>query len=351
MKLRKYWNMITHWEKWDYRVKYIPLMPAWLWYCLRSGSMWFFTPSNPTLTFGGFEGESKREMYNQLPPFSYPKSIYVLHDSLFEEVEKQLVSSNLQYPFAVKPDVGMGGFLFRKIDNVNEFRQYHEKMPVEYIVQELIDFPLEVSVFYYRFPNEEKGTISGLIKKEMMEIKGDNIHSIEELILMHPRAGFRLKELKSKHENRLQEIMPAGEVFKLSWAANLSRGAKLVTLAHEADDRLLKVFDELSHFTKSFYYGRYDIKCQSIEDLKEGKNFSILEYNGSGAEPHHIYGSGNNLFQAYKILLHHWKVLYEISKYNHRNGARYWKFRPGWQFLKAAKKHFKILRELDAQAI
>jgi hypothetical protein len=124
----------------------------------------------------------------------------------------------------------------------------------------------------------------------------------------------------------------------------------LISLAHEKDDRLLKVFDDLSHYTKHFYYGRYDIKCNSIEDLKNGK-FSILEYNGSGAEPHHIYGAGNTLLQAYKIILHHWKVLYKISKYNHQQGIPYWKFTEGYKFLKAAKKHFKMLRQLDPETI
>jgi hypothetical protein len=112
---------------------------------------------------------------------------------------------------------------------------------------------------------------------------------------------------------------------------------------------LLKVFDDLSHYAGHFYYGRYDIKCKSIEDLKQGRNFSILEYNGSGAEPHHIYGNGNTLIEAYGIVLHHWKVLYAISRYNERNGIEYWQFRKGYQFLKRAKKHFKQLKQLDLE--
>ncbi len=77
---------------------------------------------------------------------------------------------------------------------------------------------------------------------------------------------------------------------------------------------VLKLFDGLSHYTKTFYQGRYDIKCASIEDLKQRKNFFILEYNGCGAEPYHIYGNGNNILEAYKIVLQYWKVLYEISQ-------------------------------------
>ena len=56
---------------------------------------------------------------------------------------------------------------------------------------------------------------------------------------------------------------------------------------------------------------------------------------------------GNTLWQAYKIFLHHWSILYKISKYNHNKGIRYWKFLEGWNFLRKAKKHFKVLRKLD----
>ncbi len=350
MKLQKLWYKLICWEKWDYWVKYVPLYPAWLWYCLRARSLWFFTTSNPTLTFGGFEGESKKEMYDQLPPGSYPLSIYISPLLSFSEVQKIVVANNFTYPFAVKPNIGMMGFLFRKINDAQEFKHYHKKMPVDYIVQELIKYPIEVSVFYYRFPNEQRGTITGFVRKEMMEVTGDGRTALGDLMLqLISRPGFRIEEWRAKHEGRLGDIIAKGEVFRLSWAANLSRGGKLVSLEHEKDDRLLKVFDGLSNYTKHFYYGRYDIKCASIEDLKEGRNFSILEFNGSGAEPHHAYGAGNTLIQAYKIFLHHWDVLYKISKYNHDKGEAYWELGKGLRFLKEAKRHFKKLKKLDTE--
>jgi hypothetical protein len=349
MKVKNFFSRLFQWETWHYLVKYIPIMPAWLWYCAKSRSFWFFTPSNPTLTFGGFEGESKKEMYDQLPPGSYPKTVLVTHQLPFEEVKQIIKSNAFTYPFAVKPDVGMMGFMFRTIPSQEEFRQYHELMPADYLVQELVTYPLELSVFYYRFPNERKGTITGFIRKEFLSVTGDGKSTLLELINSYPRVRFRLEEMKSKHRDRLESIIPAGEVFYLSRALNLSRGGKLVSLAHEKDERLLKVFDDLSHYTGQFYYGRYDLKCTSIEDLKQGKNFTILEYNGCGAEPHHIYGNGNTLIEAYRIVLQHWRVLYAISKYNERNGVEYWEFRKGYKFLKNAKKHFKQLKQLDLQ--
>ena len=349
MNLKKTFYKITHWETWPYRIKYIPLIPAWLWYCLRSGSWWFFSSSNPSLTFGGFEGEGKKEMYDQLPPGSYPKSIYISPSLAFDEVEKLVISNNYQYPFAVKPDIGTMGFMFRKIENAEQLKIYHNKMPSDYIIQEWVNYPLEVSVFYYRFPNREKGTITGFIKKEFLQVKGDGRSTLWELIKNYNRVQFRLEEMKAKHEHRLNDMIPEGQVYILSHALNLSRGGKLVSLEHEKDEQLLKVFDDLSHYTKYFYYGRYDIKCTSVEDLKQGKNFTILEYNGSGAEPHHAYGNNNTLWQAHKIFLHHWKILYRISKYNHQHGYPYWDFKRGWKFLKAARKEYNRLGRVDKE--
>jgi hypothetical protein len=347
MKVNDFIARIYKWETWHYLVKYIPIMPAWLWYCVRSRSFWFFTSSNPTLTFGGFEGESKKEMYDQLPPGTYPKTILIRHGITLNEAENIVAANNFAYPFAVKPDVGMMGFMFRTIANSNEFDQYHKLMPADYLVQEFVDYPLELSVFYYRYPNQKKGTITGFIKKEFLTVTGDGYSTLLELMTNYDRVRFRLEEMKSKHKDKLDCIIPNGQTFYLSRALNLSRGGKLISLAHEKDERLLKVFDDLSHYAGHFYYGRYDLKCKSIEDLKQGNNFSILEYNGCGAEPHHIYGNGNSLLEAYKIVLQHWKVLYNISRYNERNGVEYWEFRKGYRFLRNAKKHFKQLKQLD----
>ncbi|MDP4149556.1 MAG: LysE family transporter [Bacteroidota bacterium] len=338
---------LAHWETWHYLAKYIPLAPVWLWHCLRSGSAWFFTPSNPSLTFGGFEGESKMEMFEQLPAGTYPKSVLIPHALAIHELEIKLSAGAFNFPLAVKPDVGMMGFMFRKIDSLEKLIEYHQKMPVDYIIQDLVRWPLEVSVFYYRMPNEKKGAITGFIRKEFLQVTGDGVRTLWELLLDYPRVRFRLEEMRSKHESRLHEIIPAREIFILSNALNLSRGGKLVSLEHEKDERLLGVFDGISHYAGHFYYGRYDIKCASIDALKRGENFSILEYNGCGAEPHHIYGNGNTLFQAYGIVLHHWKMLARISRYNHKMGVPYWGFRRGWVFLRKAKRHFKMLRELD----
>lgn len=341
---------LTHWETWDWRIKYVFISPAWFWYCLKARSPWFFTASNPGLAFGGFDGESKWEMYAQLPPARIPRSIFVSCESPLDDVEILISRHGLTYPFAAKPDVGKMGYMFRLIHSSEEWKQYHFKVGCDYIIQEFISWPLEVSVFYYRLPGAKRGTITGFIRKDRLEVVGDGRSTLLDLMGKYEPVRFRMPEMKAKHKDRLHHVLPDGERYFLSPALNLSRGGTLVSLEQEKDERLLKIFDELSLYTGNLFYGRYDIKCASIEGLKQGE-FCILEYNGSGAEAHHVYGNGYNFFQACSILIFHWHMLYRISRLNHKRGVDYWPFKKGWRFLKQTGKHMKRLAKADATTL
>jgi hypothetical protein len=247
----------------------------------------------------------------------------------------------------VKPDVGMKGMLFRKIESEEQLIRYHERIPVEYIVQDLVELPVEVSVFYYRYPDQQKGRVSGFIHKELLQVKGNGESMLKELIQQHPRARFRMDEMEHRHGHRFNRVIGKDEVFYLSYAGNHNRGAHFTNLHKEIDEDLQNVFDELSHYTDKFFYGRYDIKTTSIEDLKKGKNFLILEFNGCVAEPNHIYDCGMSIWKAYGVILTHWKALYRISRYNHRNGVPYWSFKRGWDYLKQSREHFRMLEKYD----
>jgi hypothetical protein len=345
--LKRFINRLLDWEQWPFKLLYSPIAPMWLWYIIRSGAVWFFTPSNPKLTFGGMEGEPKREMYDLLPPHLYPSTINIFPNEDFDSVKKKLSEHRISFPLIVKPEVAGQGILFRKFDTEETLLKYHEKIPVEYIIQELITYPMEVSIFYYRYPNESKGVITGFLHKIPLQVIGDGRHTIQELILHHPKAKTRINELKNKHGLYFDKVLPPGEKYMLSYAANHNRGAHFINLKDEIDDRLVTLIDNISLSINDFFYGRYDIMCTSIEDLKQGKNFSILEYNGCGAEPNHFYDTGFTLTGAYKEILKHWKVLYRISKYNHQHGIKYWPLLKGIQFRRATNKHYKIIREAD----
>jgi hypothetical protein len=344
MRMKK----ITNWEQWPFKLLYAPIGIFWLIYIIRARAVWFFTPSNPKLTFGGMEGEPKKEMYDLLPKHLYPATCNVLPGEALESIRQKLADNGIQYPFVVKPEVGGQGVLFRKIDTEAELLHYHSKVPVEYIMQNLIYYPMEVSVFYIRHPKAAKGTVTGFLHKVPLQVLGDGVHTLEELVLEHPKGQKRVGELQSKHKENWGRVLAQGEKYMLSYAANHNRGAHFIDLKEHIDDSLVAIFDKISHDIDDFFYGRYDIMCTNVADLKAGKNFAILEYNGCGAEPNHFYDTGYTLIGAYKEILKHWKALFTISMYNRKHkGIEPWPLLKGRAFLKKARKYLHDMKAVD----
>ena len=346
-KIQLILSTIKNWEAWPFKLLYAPISFFWVWYTIKSGYVWFFTSSNPKITFGGMEGEPKKEMYDLLPAHLYPATCNIKAHEDFSILQDRLVISNILYPFIVKPEVGCQGILLRKIDNEQTFRNYHSQMPWEYVAQNLVTYPMEVSVFYIRHPNSPKGMVTGFLHKIPLQVIGDGNQTLSSLIEHHHKGAGRVEELFTKHMDNWDKVLPAGEKYMLSYAANHNRGAHFIDLKDHIDDQLITIFDKISIGINDFFYGRYDIMCNSIAEFKEGKNFAILEFNGCGAEPNHFYDTGYTLLGAYQEILKHWKALYEISKYNRQQGVLPWPFLKGKIFLQSAREHIVQMKKID----
>lgn len=290
------------------------------------------------------------EIYVQLPDSSYPRSELIYCGCPFQKIIELIQTGKFNYPLVVKPDVAAGGYLFRRINSEERLKEYHTYIDVDYIMQEWVDYPLELGVFYYRMPDVSKGVISGMLLKEQPEVTGNGVSTLSELIAQHRILRLNYDTISARHRERMELILPAGEKFVLSHASNRSQGARLQNLNHEIDDALCGIFDEISLHSRHFFYGRYDIKCKSIEDLREGKNFFILEYNGAGAGIQHVYGNNYSLFRACKMIVQHWEKLYRISAYNKRiKKIPYWGFRKGRNFLRNSRLELNKLRLMDEE--
>lgn len=293
------------------------------------------------------EGEPKKEMHDLLPKHLCPAYFNVKPSDDFSFIQKGLEEHQINFPLIVKPEVGGQGILFRKIDAEAQLKNYHELVPVEYFVQQLIEYPLEISLFYYRYPHEQKGVVTGFLQKIPMQVTGDGIHTLEELILMNAKSEKRIVELAIKHSDNFKKVLTNGEKYMLSYAANHNRGAHFIDLKNDIDENIVNILDEISLSINDFFYGRYDIMCNSLEELKQGKHFVILEYNGCGAEPNHFYDTGYTLVAAWKEILKHWKVLFKISRQNYKSGIAYWPLLKGIRFINDTKKHYKKIKAAD----
>ncbi len=336
----KFWRSdflikLRHWEYWPFFVVYWPIFVYYLWLVLKSRSFFYFTASNPGIENGGMLGESKIKILDLLDDEIKPKTQIISAKSCVNKT-LEVVRKNFSFPVICKPDIGERGWKVEKIYDEKALIDYHNQMNVDYLVQEFLNHPIEMGVFYYRYPNQPKGKVSSVVIKEMLTLVGDGQSNVKKLILSSDRAKLQWEVLKNRYAERLNDVLLSGQAIELVSIGNHSRGTKFMDGNYLITDQLNGTFDKISEQIKGFYFGRYDLKVNSVEDLYQGK-IKIMELNGAGSEPSHIYQPGYSLFKAYKVLFHHWRVLYEISLANNKLGIPYLTFNEGWAEYKKIK--------------
>lgn len=271
---------------------------------------------------GGMFGESKFGILKRIDPTVRPRTILILWPTDAETVVDQIRAHGMSFPLIFKPDLGERGHMVKRIANDLDISRYIEKIKTDFIVQDLVDLPCEFGVFYARVPGEKKGRVTSVVGKEMLSVTGDGQRTLQELIFKNERAILQWDQLRDRFGAELGKIVPAGKRIELVSIGNHCRGTKFLDRTDLINDRLHEVFDQISKTIEGFYFGRFDLRCASEEDLYSGK-VMIMELNGCGAEPAHIYQPGFSFFAAIKVLIRHWKQIYIIADKNRQQGYRY----------------------------
>ncbi|HEY0739828.1 MAG TPA: hypothetical protein VGD40_00150 [Chryseosolibacter sp.] len=328
---------LTNWEYWPFGILQFPIFFYYGWLSLRSRSLLFFTASNPGITMGGMFGESKYEILEKIPAHLKPRTILFEKNTPAEIVAQRMKDYGFTFPVIFKPDLGERGFMVKRISSDEDIRQYVQKVRVRFLIQELVDLPLEFGVFYCRKPSESTGQVVSIVMKEMLSITGDGKSTLQELILDKPRAKLQFEKLKLAYRDQLNSVIKAGKRIELVSIGNHALGTKFLNGNHLINDTLSSSFDHISKSIEGFYFGRFDLRCASVADLEKG-NIKIVELNGCGAEPAHIYDPDFRLFDAVIVLFRHWRTIFEISSENRARGVPVPSFKEG-------KEHYRKFKE------
>lgn len=313
MKLWLY--KIRHWEYWPVNLVYLPSLFLWCWYALKFRSLSFYRYSNPSIKNGGLYGDSKYEIYQLLQRGLYPYTLLINKEEKIN-IDLLLSEHRLSFPMIVKPDIGCRGVGVKKVYNNAELLAYQKEMKANFLIQELIDYPNEMGLFYWRLPNQKHGKISGITLKKFLTVEGNGFNTLEELLRKTPRYELQLTKLKG-HLN-LNEILPAGKKKCLVPFGNHNRGTEFNDGKMCITTKLEQTFDALLREIPGFYYGRLDIRYRTLEDLEQGRNFSIIEVNGAKSEPTHIYDPSHSFAFGQKEIFKHQNILQHIVKVNLR---------------------------------
>ncbi len=288
--------------------------------------------------------ESKKEIYDLIPFEFYPSTLLFKNSAPCQDILDLIKQRNLKFPVIGKPDIGMKGMMVKKLENENELLEYATASKVDFLIQEYIPYQNEVGIFYYRNPNEQKGRISGIVKKEFVSVTGDGTSTVEQLLLKNKRYVLQLPVLRKTDPGKLKKILLNNEELVLVPYGNHVRGAKFLDESFLIDEEMTTTIDAVCKQIKGFYYGRLDIRYNTWDELKNGRNFSIIELNGSGSEPTHIYDPKHSVFWAWKEIIRHWNILYRVSSQNyHREKRPYMSLRSGLNMFRENNQYTKIL--------
>jgi hypothetical protein len=340
---KKMFVRIGHWEYWNSNIIYFPVSPYLVYLFVRARNCFFFNAANPGIQYGGFVMESKWKIHKDAPENFFPETILVNPNDDVERVA-EIVKSSFEFPLIAKPDIGKKGRGVVLINDMPDLELYHASCPVNYLIQKKINYPLEAGIFYVRYPNTSRGMITGIVEKKYVKVTGDGHSTIEQLLLKNKRYMLQMEALeKIITPEELSIVLPPGQSHTLLEIGNHARGALFLDASYRITNELTTVIDKLCMQFQGFYFGRLDIRFESWEDLEKGARYSIIELNGSGSEPTHIYDPSHSIFYGWKEICRHWKHMQKISRQNHDNGIAYLTLR---QTIQMAKDYFKINRLL-----
>jgi len=289
---------------------------------------------------GGMLGESKFDILTKLPASTFPKSVRVRIPATVQDVATAVGQAELAFPLIFKPDLGERGYMVQRVDTLDEIDEYLRSLRSDLIIQELVDLPLEFGVFYRRYPSEPKGEVTSIVVKEMLSVIGDGESSLEVLIQSKDRALLHIDRLRLIYADQWDRVLTKGEIMELVSIGNHCLGTKFLDGNEYITPQLSASFDAISKQVDGFYFGRFDLRCGSIDDLQKGK-VMVMELNGCGAEPAHIYHPGFPLWKALGVMARHWSDMFRISMENRQRGFSFTSVKDAVRYYKTFKEAIK----------
>lgn len=322
--LRSSFQRSLRWEFWPVGLFYIPVVIYILGLVVRYRGL-SFTAVNPAMPGSGFIGENKSLSLLQLQQHgakTTAKTGVIIHtlnvDEKVASCEQFMAGNSLGYPIVLKPDFGQRGLDVEIINNPESLKTYLTAAVFDTVIQEYIP-GVEFGVFYVREPNANKGRIFSITHKCFPRLEGDGSSTIEALIFTHPRLQYMASFLLKQHRAQLHDIPSKGEKINVVSLGSHCQGSLFLEGEQYHTDILADVIDNVSQHLNGFYFGRYDIRAQSIEAFQQG-DIRVIEVNGVTSESTNMYDPSNTVFTAYKILFEQWRLAFSIGQMNIQQG-------------------------------
>jgi hypothetical protein len=335
---RKPWFIrLMNKEYWNANIYVAPVVVYVAYLAAKARSPLFFTAANPAIPTGGMVGENKADISQWIPPQYRPKNCTIESTDSMENIKIRLEKAGLHFPIIIKPAVGCRGLMIKKVENLSEIMEHLLRFPTIFLLEEYVDYPVEAAVLYWKNPETGESGIQSITGKEFLSVTGDGKLTVGCLLLQNPRGILQIERLRNEKCDLLKQIPRMGEYVLVEPIGNHCRGTKFLDFNHLITPEMVKAYDKIQADLDGNYLFRLDLKTPSVFDLQNGKNIKILEINGVGSDPAHIFDPNTRFFEIWAAYFRLWKKIYEISTALHRQGVPYMTLKEYKNFAKKQK--------------
>jgi hypothetical protein len=358
-------SLFEFWPSWLF---YLPVVVQWLALGLRYGDLSLPTAANPRITAGGLCGESKCMILDQVrgverdaiaPYVCFTIGRDVAAD--FAAAEAARLGAGLDYPLVIKPDIGCNGTGVRRVADAGDLRRYLNdfrrpladdfrrpladdfrrpladdfrrpladdfRRPlveprVQMMLQTLVPFEGEAGIFYMRYPGQAQGRITSITLKAPPVVIGDGRSTLAALIRADARTGRVAEMYLQRLAERQHEVPNSGERVQLTFVGNHCKGSVFTDGRAHATDALAARIERLAQALPDFHFGRFDVRFRSLNELRLGQGFVVIEVNGAGSEATHIWDPATPLAAAYATQFQHYRAAFDIGRANRAAGFK-----------------------------
>jgi membrane protein DedA with SNARE-associated domain len=343
---------------------YVPIAAQWLWLGLRHGSLTLPTAADPMIEAGGMWGESKSACMALAGPLarsSIAPFIAVItrsnddsQGSVADDVARAcaaMAEAGLEFPVVVKPDIGWRGFGVRLVADEAALKDYLAAFPAgeTVILQQPVLWDGEAGVHYGRMPGEAEGRLFSLTFRYFPHVVGNGVATLRDLVLCDERASWKSAShlgtdrmhLGAGALMDLDSVPAAGEVVRLAFIGSNRVGGLYRDAGDHITPMLTRRIDEIAKDLPEFWFGRLDIRFESVERLEQGERFSIIEVNGIGGESIDVWDPAMPVREVYRRLFRQQAMLFAIGACNRARGFRP---QPVVAFLRCAWRQQSLIR-------
>jgi hypothetical protein len=336
---------LVHKEFWHSNIFFAPLAIYIAYLAARARSPFFFTAANPAIPTGGLVGESKADINRWIPPQYRPKNCLISAAQDWDTIQENITAAGISFPFILKPVVGARGLMVQKVVHWAEVAAHLNAYPTEFLVEEFIDYPIEAAVLYWKNPETGASGIQSVTLKKFLTVVGKNNASVRDLLMEQPRGILQIPRLMREKPDLMKSIPAAGTAVVVEPIGNHCRGTTFLNYNALITPDMVAAFDKIQADLPNCYVFRLDLKTPSVSELQKGQNIRILEINGVGADPAHIFDPQFSLWGMWHAYFRLWRTIYEVGTAAHRLGTPYM----SWQAFKIYARKQKEMKRLGVE--